>query len=198
MALKPVNKRNGLDSKQAIWDAIRKLRTFTIRQVREETLLTLDYVREYCQGLAKAGYIAETEESKATDRSMIGIPATWELIQDIGTDAPRVRKDGSLVTQGQGRENMWSAMRILQTLTPRELAVAASMPNCRVMESTAADYAKHLCKAGYLRKANGRYRFIPSAYTGPKAPQIQRTKRVWDPNEQKVRWRSDEEVSDDE
>ena len=197
MALKPVNKRNGLDSKQAVWDAIRRLMTFTIREVREETVLSLDYVREYCLGLAAAGYIAETDESTAMTKKP-GVVTIWELVNDIGIDAPRVRKNGTPVTQGDGRKNMWEAMRIIRIFTSRELAVAASMPDCLVQESTAADYAKHLCHAGYLKKTGDRYQFLPSAYTGPMAPQIQRTKRVWDPNQQKVRWRSDVEVGDDE
>lgn len=188
MALKPVDKRNGLDSRQAVWAAIRWLRTFTVRELREETLLSIESVQEYVTGLTAAQYLT---------RLTCDGPRKWMLIKDIGVEAPRVRKDGTPVTQGNGRKNMWEAMRIMRTFTARELAVTASMPDCLVEESTAADYAKHLCKAGYLRKTGSSYMFLPSAYTGPRAPQIQRTKRVWDPNQQKVRWRSDEEVSDD-
>ena len=195
MSCKPMNKRNGLDTRQAVWAAILRLRTyFTARQIREETLLSMDSVREYVSGLEAAGYIARDEQ----DEDKPG-PVVWYLVKDIGVEAPRVRKDGTPVTQGQGRENMWNAMRIMRTFTAFELAVASRTQDCFVEESTAADYAKHLCKAGYLSKRpNGIYLMLPSSYTGPLAPMIQRTKRVWDPNQHKVRWRSDEEVSDDE
>jgi len=193
MALKPMDKRNGLDSRQALWEAIRKLEVFTLRELREETVLSLDTVREYVQGLETAGYVERS--TKAEHRFE---PVCWKLIKDVGVEAPRVRKDGTAVTQGDGRKNMWEAMRIMRTFTARELAVAASLPDCLVKESTAEDYAKHLCKAGYLRKTGSSYMFLPTAYTGPMAPQIQRTKRVWDPNQQKVRWSSAGEVDHDQ
>lgn len=189
MALKPVDKRNGLDSRQAVWEVIRKVQTFTVRDLRDETLLKPESVREYVTGLEAAGYIM-----RLTDDG----PAKYMLINDIGIEAPRVRKDGTPVTQGDGRKNMWEAMRIMRTFTPRELAVAASLPDCLVKESTAEDYAKYLCKAGYLRKTGTSYMFLPTAYTGPMAPQIQRTKRVWDPNQHKVRWSSAGEVDHDQ
>ncbi|MDR2551413.1 MAG: hypothetical protein LBD10_14570 [Desulfobulbus sp.] len=191
MALKPMDKRNGRDSRQAVWEAIRQLREFTVRELRNKTLLTIESVRDYVLGLTAAGYLKAYPQPK-------GFVTVYALSNDVGAEAPRVRKDGTPVTQGDGRKNMWEAMRILRTFTPRELAVAASMPDCLVKESTAADYAKHLCHAGYLRKFGDSYMFLPTAYTGPLAPMIQRTKRVWDPNQQKVRWRSDEGVSDDE
>lgn len=194
MSCKPMDKRKGLDTRQAVWDAIRDKRTFTVRELREETLLGMDTVRDYVKGLEAAGYIIG-----CLDPTDLGKPAMWMLVNDIGIEAPRVRKDGTPVTQGQGRENMWNAMRIIRTFTARELAVAARTPDCFVKESTAADYAKHLCHAGYLSKRpDGCYVMLPTAYTGPKAPMIQRTKQVWDPNQCKVRWQSTGEVSDDE
>jgi len=193
MACKPMDKRKGLDTRQAVWDAIRELKTFTVKEVREETLLGMDTVRDYVIGLHAAGYIGKE------GFHVQGYAGQWNLVNDIGVEAPRVRKDGTPVTQGQGRENMWNAMRILRTFTARELAVTSRTPDCFVKESTAADYAKHLCHAGYLSKRpDGCYVMLPTSYTGPKAPMIQRTKRVWDPNQCKVRWQSTGEVSDDE
>jgi len=193
MALKPVDKRNGLDSRQAVWEAIRAKEVFNLKDVREETTMKVESVREYVIGLEKAGYVERVPQKELR----IGIAACWRLIKDVGVEAPRVQKDGTPVTQGAGRKNMWEAMRIMRTFTSRELAVAASLPDCLVKESTAEDYAKHLCKAGYLRKNGSSYMFLPTAYTGPMAPQIQRTKRVWDPNQHQVRWSSTGEGSDD-
>jgi hypothetical protein len=153
----------------------------------------MESVRDYVTGLAAAGYIASLENEEVKTGLI-----RWELIKDIGVEAPRVRKDGTPVTQGQGRENMWNAMRIMRTFTARELAVAARTPDCFVKESTAVDYARYLYHAGYLSKhKDGSYQMLPSAYTGPHAPMIQRTKRVWDPNQRKVRWQSGDDVEVD-
>ena len=188
---KPIDKCGPLESRQAVWDAIRRMRRFTVPVVRDETLLKTDTVRDYILGLEAAGYVR-----KITESSGVGVPARWELAKDAGSEAPRVRRDGTPIIQGQGRENMWNAMRILRDFTARELAVAASMPTCRVKELTAEDYIKHLHRAGYLRKNGSRYMFLPGAYTGPMAPMIQRTKRVWDPNLKQIRWSSHIELGE--
>lgn len=193
MACKPMHKRSNLASRQAVWDAIRRLGTFTVRELRDETLLGVDSVRDYVAGLEAAGYLVQYVRLNNEARS-------WKLIKDIGSDAPRVRKDGTPVTQGQGRENMWQAMRMMRAFTAKELAIHARTPGCHVEESTAEDYARHLWHAGYLRREkDGSYLMLPTAYTGPRAPMIQRTKVVWDPNQNKIRWRSgDLEVNCDE
>jgi DNA-binding IclR family transcriptional regulator len=191
MARKPIHLGNALNSRQAVWEAIRRLEAFTAREVRDETLLGMDTVRDYLAGLEAAGYISKEPNDAAG-------PTRWRLARDVGVEAPRVRRDGTLVTQGQGRENMWQAMRILRTFTARELAVAARTPDCMVQESTAAEYARHLHKAGYLSHRDGVYQMLPAAFTGPLAPMIQRTKRVWDPNQRQVRWQSDGEVDHDQ
>ena len=43
----------------------------------------------------------------------------------------------------------------------------------------------------------GAYQMHATAFTGPRAPMIQRTRRVWDPNRNEVRWQGGE-VRDDE
>lgn len=195
MARKPIHLGNALNGRQTVWEAIRRFsagqQLFTAREVRDETLLGMDTVRDYLAGLEAAGYIG-----KESDGS--GGPARWRLVRDVGVEAPRVRRNGTPVTQGQGRENMWQAMHILRRFTARELAVAARTKDCMVQESTAADYARHLHKAGYLSHREGVYHMLPTAFTGPLAPMIQRTKRVWDPNLRQVRWQSDGEVDHDQ
>lgn len=195
MPLKPMDQRNGLDSRQAIWEALRRLdgRSATTRELRDETLLTIDSVRDYLTGLAAAGYV----ERQAAESTRPGSPITWRLVRDIGVEAPRVRRDGTPVTQGQKRENLWQAMRILRSFTPRELAVGARTPECMVGVTEAAEYCRYLHMAGYLTRRGGAYQMHATAFTGPRAPMIQRTRRVWDPNRNEVRWQGGE-VRDDE
>lgn len=184
MSRKPINKMNDFDSREAIWRTIRQLKTFTVPQLHGETTLKIESVREYCQGLAAAGYIAKTDTP--------GKAITWQLVKDCGVDAPRVRKDGTPVTQGRKRLQMWRTMKVLGQFTVRDLAVHASLEDSVIKEDDAADYLKHLCSAGYLAKSkNGGYRFMPSYNTGPKAPMIQRVQQVWDPNLKKVVWTND-------
>jgi hypothetical protein len=63
-----------------------------------------------------------------------------------------------------------------------------------IKEATAEKYLRHLRDAGYLIQVKGSrscavmWRFLPSMHTGPRAPMIQRVKRVWDQNLKKVMW----------
>ena len=108
-----------------------------------------------------------------------------------------MRRDGTPVTQGQKRENLWQVMRILRRFTPRELAVSARTPECMVGVAEAAEYCRYLHLAGYLTRRGGLYQMHATSFTGPRAPMIQRTRRVWDPNRNEVRWQGGE-VRDDE
>jgi hypothetical protein len=190
---KAMDKLNGYDSRQAMWDIIRKIRTFTVRELHQETTLEISTVRDYVKGLCKAGYLAieATKKASGTPGSVSAKAAVFSLEKDVGVDAPRVRKDGTKVTQGQGRINMWRTMRVVGDFTAQELAIKASTPDCIIKVATAVDYAAHLCYAGYLRKRKNRYLFLQANYTGPKPPMIQRVKRVWDQNLKKVMWRED-------
>jgi len=181
---KQMNKLNGYDSREAIWAIIRDIEgSFTVRDIYLETTLDASSVRSYLRGLTNGGYLKEDTSCS---------PSAFTLVNDCGIDAPRVRKDGSPVTQGQGRINMWRTMRTLQVFNPRDLSIHASTKICTVKETTAEDYCKHLCRAGYLRRdKHGAYFFIPQMFTGPKPPMIQRVKRVWDQNLKKVMWSED-------
>lgn len=189
---KAMDKLNGYDSREAMWGIIRTLGTFTVSEIHQETTLEVRAVREYITSLHAAKYLEKTKEKQPGSTGAVSSRTTvFKLINDVGVDAPRVRKDGTKVTQGQGRINMWRTMRVIGDFTAQELAVNASTPDCIIKEATAADYTKHLCHAGYLRKRKNRYLFLQAKYTGPKPPMIQRVKRVWDQNLKKVMWRED-------
>lgn len=190
MPRKPVDRINPrLDTRDAIWAAIRRRRRFTTPELVGDTRLHRETVREYVRALAFAGYIEQVTPGDPPRTAAI-----HALIRDAA-EAPRLRPDGSEVTQGRGRENMWRTMRILREFTVRELAVAASIEERAVAESEAQDYIRFLHKAGYLARIDGggpgrpaRYRFLTSRYTGPKSPMVQRVKQVFDPNLGRVVW----------
>lgn len=187
MSRKPIDQQQPSECRQAVWDEIRgraESSLFTIGEIAKCVRLEQSSVRDYMIGLVNAGYLGTHTVRKATNGGNILF-----LENDIGNDAPRVRKDGTPVTQGQGRQQMWNAMRILKIFRPSDLAFNASTDNHRVAESESVSYCSALCKAGYLsdRPAAG-YMLIPTMWSGPHPPQIQRTKQVYDPNLRKVVW----------
>ena len=174
--------------RQSMWEAMRKLQKagepITVRKVWElgAEWAPKGRVRDYMAGLTAAGYLRIT-------RDETGKTVEYELAKDCGVDAPRVRKDGTEVTQGRGREQMWRTVKIIGDFTSRELAQAASTPGHEVAEPTAKDYCLMLAAAGYLAITRqgvpgvpARYRLVPSRWTGPRAPMIQRLKQLYDPN----------------
>lgn len=166
--------------RQAMWTAIKKCESsFTVADIVDATKGTRSTVYDYLRGLTEAGYLEYTPVPQ-------GRPGQWRLIRDTGFHAPRVRRDGKAVTMGEVTCQLWLAMCHLKDFDFRDLIHSASI---EIAESAAKDYCSNLLAAGYfrvLKKANpakgeiARYRLIRN--TGPKAPQIQRVKRVFDPN----------------
>lgn len=180
---KPMDKLNGFDTREAMWVLIRAKKIFTVREIYQETTLDASSVLDYVRGLTNAGYLREETGENAK---------LFTLVKDVGVDAPRVHRDGTAVTQGQGRINMWRSMRILQVFSAKDLAISAATPTCEIKLSSAEDYCRHLSRAGYLRRdKDGRYSFLRHMFTGPKPPMIQRVKRVWDQNLKKIMWSED-------
>jgi hypothetical protein len=200
MSQQPAHKRRPDATRDAIWKQIRSTKggQFTARQIWEQLGATKNTVREYLTGLLRAGHIKKVGELNPGSITAIDI---YELDRDCGVEAPRVRRDGSAVTMGRGRENMWRTLKINHPadFSARQLAVEASTDEHRVTEVEAGNYLHHLHKAGYVQMTapavsgkhaiQARYRLIKAAYTGPKPPQVQRINQVYDPNTGKVVWR---------
>ncbi|MCL4065899.1 helix-turn-helix domain-containing protein [Pseudomonas sp. GX19020] len=168
------------DGRQAMWLAMKKTPdTIIVTELVKATRLNRSTVTRYLKALTEAGHL-EHHEAPA------GMPATWKLIKDTGHHAPRVRADGSKVTNGEITSQLWTAMIGLKDFDFRDLMQNASI---EIPEATAKDYCKRLLSAGYLRvlrKADpalariARYRLIRPS--GPLAPQVQRIRQVYDPN----------------
>jgi len=187
-------------TQDAIWQAVRELKSFTVADLIrhiDKSLTVNDYtVKSYLKRLEKGGYL---QLDKTPKHRGACVEATYTLLKDTGVETPRLTKEGRPTIQGQGREQLWRSMKILGEFDFFELALAASTEACPVPQSTAKDYCKHLAKAGYLvttRKGKGtiraRYRLLSSKNTGPRPPQVQRVKRVYDPNLNKVVWQENE------
>ncbi len=185
--------------RDAIWSAIRDLREFSISEIEDKTLISHDSIKIYILGLTKAGYLKRAKHHHRAKVDYRFVANRWQLINDIGVDAPRVTRGGKCITRGLGRENMWHAMRILRDFSAKELASHASTDDVIINHADAKNYINYLHKAGYLivvmpatsgnkSDSQTRYRMPASRYTGPRPPMIQRTKQVFDPNTGEVVW----------
>ena len=188
MSQKPVDKRGNLDTREALWKVMLELKEFTAPELARHTRYHASTLSDYLKGLLAAGVVTLMP---CTRHPVYCIdPATAPGLP------PRVRKDGTLITQGAGRKNLWRTAKIMGEFSVVDLQVFASTDKVRISENEAADYVHYLVKAGYLtilkpartRGGRARYRFDMSRYTGPQPPQVQRVRQVYDPNIGKVVW----------
>lgn len=185
----PIDKSG--NNREKIWTAIRMLKRFNIGNIADKTNIPQRTITTYLESLITAKIVAKETtfiKQKGSLRS-----TEYTLIADKGVDAPRVRKDGSFVPE-TCQTRMWKVIRVMQIFDLKTLIATASTEES-VISATAADsYLKELKKAGYLIKKpqDKAYRLNPAMNFGPKAPLIQRTKQVYDPNIKKVVWSSGE------
>jgi hypothetical protein len=171
----------GKSPRQRIWEKIRSYNgfSFTVNDLIGDLPGTIakDTTRTYVKSLIAAGFLA------------IEMPGHFSLTKDNGVEAPRVRKDGTPVTQGRAQENMWRTLRSLNhTVSYHELASMASTSEHPVTPAFARDYLANLHKAKYVNKIGSKYHLNPARNTGPRPPMIQRISQIFDPNLGKVVW----------
>lgn len=183
----------GKSQRQRVWEVIRGLAGMNDRCFRADDLsrcsnVELGPVREYLKALEAAGYV------RRIGRARRFVKHVYEMTRDNGVEAPRVRRDGTPVTQGRGTEAMWAAITVLDSFTHYLLAeIAQTKP------ATAANYCQALGKAGYLRaltpgKGKGRGGVVTVWIVNaqhrrkPRAPMITRLKAIYDPNIHQIVW----------
>ncbi|MBF0165656.1 MAG: hypothetical protein HQM01_14330 [Magnetococcales bacterium] len=170
---------------QGVWEIVRERKfPFTVQDITADTNSSETTVRQYLASLKLAGYLNPVK--------IQGDPRFFfSRAVDFGPIAPRLRRDGTPVGEmGRGQDNMWRTIKMLKSFSPLEVAIHASTDDVQVSEGAAKSYLARLAWAGYIKRERGdtgRYRFLPSWDTGPLAPQIMRTKFVFDPNLKEVR-----------
>ena len=183
--------RKHLRGQEVIWrvicDLSQKQGEFTIREIDGRQNAHLNDVRNYVKRLAAGGYLERC--------GMRGRAVLYKKVRHSRT-APRVRKDGSPVVQGSAQDNMWRAMRMMREFNYIDVAINATTDSVRISHVHARSYCQALRSAGYLSVVTPGGPNRPAVFrlkrnTGPAAPMIQRTKRVFDPNLNEVVWRSD-------
>jgi hypothetical protein len=190
----------GKSPRQVIWEKIRELKNFEFNELVGALPGTInrDTTRTYVKSLSAAGYLLHQPNHPYEY-------IEYKLQKDNGVEAPRVRKDGTPVTQGREQENLWRTLRAVNyPVNYRELAGLARTEQVGISPEFARDYLVNLHKAGYVSRSDAKpfkgpckYLLIPSMNTGPRPPMIQRIKQVYDPNLGKVMW-TDQKGDDDE
>ena len=165
-----------------------------VRAIAIATGMNPSSIRTYLRALEAGGFVRRTNEPHPDGGSRFE-RVIWALIKDTGVDAPVLNADGAPRRVASGQDQMWRTIKVLGRFTGRDLAVAASTEEHVVSAATALSYCKALRKAGYLHCVHPPkpgtetvYQLLPSMNTGPRAPQIQQTKAVWDPNLERVVW----------
>lgn len=194
MARRPIEheRPGGGTVREALWAAMREKGVFTCADIKYHVRFDVDTatVRTYAQSLVAAGHVTRCD----------GPPIVYHVRERAPVEAPRINRDGEEVVMGRGNEQMWGTLRRMfkaNHCTPAELAAHASSSQHSISVATAEQYLRTLLKAGYVRCLAGRGRGALFYYalirdTGPKPPMIQRTKRLYDPNLNKVVWEQEQ------
>lgn len=190
----------GKSRRQRVWEAILSLSAdeerfdhphFTANDLSRKAKVESEPVRYLLKGFVAAGYLAIVDGSPNGGR---GVKNRYRLDKSNGVEAPRVRPDGSEITQGRGTEALWAAMTVLDSFTSDLVAEIA-----QVRPNTARAYCTALARASYLvplvhGKGIGRggrasvYCVARDHLLKPRAPMITRLKAVYDPNVHRIVW----------
>lgn len=197
---KPANleMQGGKGNRQRIWEALRKHREgISLYSLARASGVEDDTVLSYLRCLIAGSYVARNGRTYAT--------ADYSLLRDIGAEAPKLNRDGSINTQGRGVEAMWRSLRILREVDARDLVQSTLACGEAVSLNTARSYLQWLHKAEYLvlvaagkpgtPATLARYRLARGADTGPRPPMIQRIGQVFDPNLAEVVYRQQLEAN---
>jgi hypothetical protein len=189
--------QGGKSNRQRVWEALRQQRDgISLYSLARAAGVNDDTVLTYLRCLIAGKYITRNGQSYNN--------STYSLLNDVGAEAPKINRDGSLNLQGQGVEAMWRSLRIIGELDAAELAESASASGVTVSLAAAKSYLVWLHKADYLLQVGpsqrgckgslNRYRLAPGKYTGPRPPMIQRIGQVYDANLDEVVFRQEPEV----
>jgi hypothetical protein len=156
--------------RRAVWAAVRELQEFTRVELRMAIPhVSAGIVGAYLSALMRAGYVKATIKVPGPTRGGGDRLMRYQLVNDIGVDAPRLRRDGKPLAP-TAQQNIWTIIKIEKWFTVSGLAATATTAETPVPQETAASYVWHLYAAGYLERRGDRYRLIHN--TGGYAPMI--------------------------
>lgn len=168
-----------LTTREKLWTAMRELKHFTVPELARAAGVDRHAynIRDYLLGLVRADILfAEPPASP-------GCFTVYRLQRDLGVDAPRVRRDGTVPPGKRAEPHVarHEGAARLQRAGPG----GACGPRKRHSARRGAQILPVAARGCYLtprpaKRRCGRYRFIRD--TGAKAPQILRVKQLFDAN----------------
>ena len=161
------------------WDFAKKVIIFTYAEVAAATGKSYNSVVRIVRIWEEAGAVS-TEKLDGSRRVQFRVINAGAL-QPAQSLSPTPRAESA-------EANMWTAMRMLTTFGPTDVAAHAATEATLVGAEAARDYCRALSRIGYLktvRKAipgtrDAIYRLLRN--TGPRPPRIRRVRGVWDEN----------------
>ena len=185
----------GKSSRQRMWEIMRDKQfkeRFSGVQVIHRANVDEDTYYTYIQCLLAGGYLEQLEESGRRRQRV------FRLIKDCGLEAPRLDRKGNPTKSGRGIEAVWRTLRMMGELDAGILYSHVNAAGIDLAISTIKSYITALKRAGYLvvtrpSTPNRMERFCLKVgmNTGPRPPQVQRVKTVYDPNLNKVMFAED-------
>jgi hypothetical protein len=175
-----------------IWAVLRGHKTtgLVLRELATLSGAAPELVAHHLRRLINGGFVTASSVK----------PRVYQLVNDIGVDAPRLKRDGTVSTMGKEQANMWRTMRMLSSFDYRQLAAHASTSTVSVPDATARAYIRFLKHGGYLTtitpakpgpKAARPAVYVLSRNTGPKAPMVQQLSTVFDQNLNEIMWQEE-------
>ncbi|WP_199508595.1 MULTISPECIES: hypothetical protein [unclassified Psychrobacter] len=169
---------------EKLWDMLRTAEDGVIISDVARTIPTINYdkAKAWLSALMCAGYVSR-EQIKLTRK----LPTyRYLLTRDIGQTPPRIDAKGAPKPVSVG-EAVWRTIRIIKTFNANQVIASGSTPERPLNSASVRQYLKELYNAGYLQirqagqaKQLAVYQLLHN--TGPKAPEIQRGKKVYDAN----------------
>lgn len=178
----------GKSARQRVWEEIRENpECFECYRTAKRANVDTDSFLSYVKCLMAGGYVELIDNGRKRDQR------TYKLIKNAGAEAPRLDSKGNEVKQGLGVECIWRTLRMMGVLDIALLYQHVTLAGVDIKEATVKRYICALRKAGYLQvivkstpHRQERFCLKPAMDTGPRAPQLQNVKTVYDPNLNKV------------
>lgn len=191
LTLRIAGARPVLRGRAHMWQVVRGYgvgRTFTVSDLHAATNeRNRGTVWSFVDRLVKAGYLVSQGDGPRG--------STLYAVAKAPEELPSLGKDGAPGRLGRLQLQMWRTIRApiaRNGFSARDLAAFASIETAVVSAKSAAQYIRHLEKAGYLlatdkdEAGSQRWRLKPSMNTGPKPPAILSATLMFDRNSNEV------------
>lgn len=168
---------------EQVWDMLRsKVRDLMVSDVREQVGISYFKSKSLLNSWVLSGHVHRyrtiNPDTKCPQQA-------YELLLDCGQQPPQVDGKGK-PKPCSGNELVWRTLRILKVCNANQIVASATDATATLNTRAVRQYLRQLHMAGYLvmiEQGQGLlavYRLMHN--TGPRAPEVQRGKKVYDGN----------------